>query len=117
MRFNPNIPIYLQIMEEFKKKICAGKYQNNQKIESVRELALQYEVNPNTVQKALTELEKEGLLESRSTSGRFLIINEENIQRLKLETLEKAFNQFILEAYELGISQEELHQYLEEKKL
>ena len=52
--FDPNLPIYIQVMDEIKKKIFNGYYGSGVKIDSVRELALEYSVNPNTIQKALS---------------------------------------------------------------
>ena len=70
--FNDDTPIYLQIMEHFKTEIASGGLKAGDKIPPVRELALEAGVNPNTMQKALSELEREGLLESQRTSGRFV---------------------------------------------
>ena len=116
MEFNPKIPIYLQIIEDVKKMICMGKYQDGEKISSVRELALYYGVNPNTVQKALSELEKEGLLKSVSTSGRFLNVNQESILRLRKEMLDASFDQLMQLASEMRMSEKEFTEYLERKK-
>ena len=68
--FSNDVPIYLQIMEHFKVQIASGKLEVGDKIPPVRELALEAGVNPNTMQKALSELEREGYLESQRTSGR-----------------------------------------------
>ena len=70
MKLNPNLPIYLQVMDEIKKEIVTQVYLPQQKIPSVRELALKYNVNPNTIQKALSELEREELLRSERAIGR-----------------------------------------------
>ena len=70
--FSNDVPIYLQIMEHFKVQIASGKLEVGDKIQPVRELALEAGVNPNTMQKALSELEREGYLESQRTSGRFV---------------------------------------------
>ena len=83
--FDSNIPIYLQVMEDIKIKIANGEYSINARIESVRELALKYGVNPNTVQRALQELEREGLLHAERTSGRFITDDLEKINQCKKE--------------------------------
>lgn len=116
MEFDPKIPIYIQIIEDVKKRICIGKYKDGQKIDSVRDLALYYGVNPNTVQKALSELEQEGLLKSISTSGRFLSLNQASILRLRNEMLDNRFTQFMQLADELGVSEQEFKAYVEVKK-
>ena len=81
--FKDNVPIYLQIMQDIKKQIAAGKLHEKDKVSSVRELALYYGVNPNTVQKALSELEREGLMKSERTLGRFISIDDEKIKKHK----------------------------------
>lgn len=85
MNFESNIPIYLQIMDDFKKQIVKGIWHGGDKVDTVRELAVSYGVNPNTVQRSLSELEREGLLYSERTSGRFITKDEQLIQRLKEE--------------------------------
>ena len=59
MNFDANTPIYLQIMDDFKKRMIKGEWSQNKKIASVRELAVDYGVNPNTIQRSLSELERE----------------------------------------------------------
>ena len=65
-------PIYAQIIEKVSLDIVSGKYQPGDKLPSVRDLAAQAGVNPNTMQKALSELERENLVHSARTSGRFI---------------------------------------------
>ena len=62
--FNNSVPIYLQIVSEIKKQIVSGKLIPGERIPSVRELALTYKVNPNTMQKALIELEENGFFKT-----------------------------------------------------
>ena len=62
MDFNSSVPIYLQLMNDIKLQIVSGQLQPGEKIASVRDLAMHYAVNPNTMQKALSELERENLL-------------------------------------------------------
>ena len=81
--FKDNVPIYLQIMQDIKKQIAAGKLHEKDKVSSVRELALYYGVNPNTVQKALSELEREGLMKSERTLVRFISMDDEKIKDIK----------------------------------
>lgn len=71
-KFTDDIPIYQQIMDLLKQEIASGELAPGQKLPSVRELALEAKVNPNTMQKALAELEREGLLYSQRTAGRFV---------------------------------------------
>ena len=67
-----NRPIYLQLVEELQSRIVSGAYPPGAKIDSVRDLAAEAAVNPNTMQRALAELEQSGLLRSERTSGRFV---------------------------------------------
>lgn len=81
--FDPNLPIYIQVMEEIKKEIFASEYLPGSKLASVRELALEYGVNPNTIQKALSELERTGIIYSRRALGRFVSEDSNLISELK----------------------------------
>lgn len=83
MDFNQAMPIYLQLMDDIKRQIISGQLSPGEKMASVRDLAMQYAVNPNTMQKALGELERENLLFSQRTSGRFVTIDEETIATLR----------------------------------
>ena len=68
-KLSENMPIYVQIMNSVKEAIAAGEISPSERIPSVRELAQDFEVNPNTMQRALNELEREGLLVSERTAG------------------------------------------------
>ena len=119
MEFDNSRPIYLQLLEDFKLKISTGQWPAGEKIDSVRNLASFYEVNPNTVQKALTELEREGLAESRRTAGRFVTDNEKIISNLEDSSFYEIADQFIegAEGLNLGMDQalSQLKLYWEEK--
>ena len=91
-------PIYLQIIERVQMDIITGRYQPGDKLPSVRDLAQEAAVNPNTMQKALSELERSGLIYSQRTSGRFVAhmkqlgITPEEIRQLLAETIEEEKN-------------------------
>ena len=80
---NNDRPIYLQLMERIQTDIVSGKYKPGEKLPSVRELALDAAVNPNTMQKALSELERIGLVYSQRTSGRFITEDDTMLKELK----------------------------------
>ena len=82
-KFNDEQPIYQQIISQIKERIVAGEWKAGDKLKSVRELALEAGVNPNTMQKALAELEREGLVYSQRTAGRFVSDNKEKTDRLQ----------------------------------
>lgn len=71
-KFNNEAPIFLQIMDVIKLRIARGELKPGDKVPPVRELAIEAGVNPNTMQKALSELEREGVLQSERTIGRFV---------------------------------------------
>ncbi|MDR0641968.1 MAG: GntR family transcriptional regulator [Treponema sp.] len=83
MIFHAERPIYLQLMDELKGQIAAGRLAPGEKIASIRELAASYAVNPNTVQRALAELEREGLLSTRRASGKMVTEDAGMIRELR----------------------------------
>lgn len=118
MQFDNTRPIYLQLLEEFKVKISTGEWEAGSKIDSVRNLASTYEVNPNTVQKALAELEREGLTETRRTAGRFVTDDMTKLENLEDDAFKDIADQFIVGAKNLNMSKndaiKELSDYWEE---
>ena len=110
--FNDEIPIYLQIIEHIKMQIISKKYLPNQKIPSVRELSFELEVNPNTVQKALFELENIGLIYTERTNGKFVTDNEKLIEDIKNQTIQKMIDEFYVSMNKLGIENEQVLQIL-----
>lgn len=115
MKFDSNLPIYLQIMDEIKRLIITDVYTPSQKIPSVRELAVSFGVNPNTVQRALSELEREGLLNSERTSGRFICNDITLIQKLKKNMIEQKTDQYIDEVRMFGFDDEAIIQNVKER--
>lgn len=113
MEFDNQRPIYLQLLEEFKLKISTGQWQAGEKIDSVRSLASFYEVNPNTVQKALSELEREGLTETRRTAGRFVTDNASLISDLEDDSFKKIADEFIEGAKNLNLEKDDAIRNLE----
>ena len=81
--------IYLQLVDIIQNRIATGYYAPGSKLASVRDLASEAEVNPNTMQKALAELERMGLVYSQRTSGRFVTDDEGRIQEMKNMGFEK----------------------------
>ena len=92
--FNNDTPIYIQIIEDIKLQIINKRYQPNDKIPSVRELSILYGVNPNTIMKALTELEDLGLIYTERTNGKFITDNEKVINEAKSQTVNDMINKF-----------------------
>lgn len=106
--FKEGRPIYTQIVEQMKMRIASGAYKPGAKVPSVRELAVEAGVNPNTMQRAFAELERDELLHAVRTSGRF-ITEEENV----LSNLQKSLGKnFIKEMFDnlkkLGMNEKEI---------
>jgi len=114
--FKVDIPIYLQIIDYLKKEIISKKYKAGEKLPSVREFSMQFEVNPNTVQKALFELENMGIIVTERTNGKFVTQNENIIENLKKETIEKMANDFYVSCIDLGVKKEEIIEILSSKE-
>lgn len=93
-RLEENMPIYVQIMNKVREAIASGELSPGDRIASVRELASEFEVNPNTMQRALTELEREGLLISERTMGRFVTKDRELISELRKKAAIEAADTF-----------------------
>lgn len=107
-------PIYLQIIERVQMDIITGCYQPGDKLPSVRDLAQEAAVNPNTMQKALSELERSGLIYSQRTSGRFITEDKELIHQMKKELAAAEVSAFVAHMKQLGITPEEIRQLLAE---
>lgn len=107
-------PIYLQIIERVQMDIITGRYQPGDKLPSVRDLAQEAAVNPNTMQKALSELERSGLIYSQRTSGRFITEDKELIHQMKKELATAEVSAFVAHMKQLGITPEEIRQLLAE---
>lgn len=103
MKFDQNMPIYLQIMEHIEYSIISGKYHSGERMDTVRDLAVQYCVNPNTVQRALSELERDQLVFSERTNGRFITNDCERIGALRSVYISEKVDAFIKEMKLLGI--------------
>lgn len=106
-------PIYIQIIERIESDIISGNYQLGEKLPSVRELAAQAAVNPNTMQKAFTELERKGLVYSQRTSGRFITDDKERIKTMRDEVALNQIHAFLTTMKHLGFSYEEIIQLLQ----
>lgn len=109
-----NRPIYLQLMERIQHDIISGVYKPGDKIPSVRDLALDAAVNPNTMQKALSELERSGLLYSQRTSGRFITEDKALLKKMKQELAADHIQQFFTQMRQLGFSDSETLEMIQE---
>lgn len=106
--FKNGIPIYTQIIDEMTMRIASGSYEPGEKLPSVRDLAMDAGVNPNTMQRALAELERRGLVFSERTSGRFVTKEETILKALHEELAKKYFEEFADKLRKIGMSGEEI---------
>jgi DNA-binding transcriptional regulator YhcF (GntR family) len=106
--FKKGIPIYSQIIRKLELDLLSGKYQVGEKLPSVRDLAMEANVNPNTMQRALVEMERSGLIYSERTTGRFVTLEQKRIDDLKDELSKEYFDQFFESLYSLGFSDKEI---------
>ncbi|MGG1638767.1 GntR family transcriptional regulator [Paenibacillus sp. NRS-1760] len=108
VEFDNNLPIYLQIMNYIKKEIVMGRLKAGDKIPAVRELALELQINPNTVQRALQELERENIVETKRGLGRYVTSEELRIMEIKKEMASDLLGHFIQGMQELGFSNKDI---------
>lgn len=107
-KLKDSIPIYVQIMDKIRQSIIAGELKPGQRMMSVRDWALEFGVNPNTVQRALTELEREGIIQSERTIGKFVTKDIELINQERQKEAELAVLQFRERMEALGFTYEEV---------
>jgi len=112
--FDNERPIYIQLVELIRIEIVSGKFKKGERIPSVRELALMMKVNPNTMQKALNELENQKLIYTERTNGKFVTEDEELIENIKKELAKEKVNNYLDSMNSIGISFEESLKYLQE---
>jgi GntR family transcriptional regulator len=107
------IPIYLQIMQEIKKTVAFGGFKAGNKLPSVRELAVQLRVNPNTVARAYRELQYDKIIESRWGGGNFIASDVAKIAEVEKEKIvTDKFREALKSGRELGFNENELQQIL-----
>lgn len=111
--FDNDRPIYIQIVEYLRNEIISGNFKMGEKIPSVRDLAFSTKVNPNTMQKALSELEREGLIYTERTNGKYVTSDEKLIEKVKLEIIDEKVNNFLKDMKKIGITNEEIKKYFE----
>ena len=110
-----NMPIYMQIMNSIRDAIASGELAAGDKVPSVREFASEFEVNPNTMQRALMELEREGILVSERAIGRFVTDDRSRIDAMRREAGSRAADAFIRQMASLGFSEEEMLDFFRER--
>ena len=114
--FDTTRPIYMQLVERIKLMIVTGELASGSKLKSVRDMAEEAGVNPNTMQRALAELEREALVYSQRTSGRFVTEDKELLTKMRDEFAEEKVKTFIESLMQLGYAQDEVITHMVRKK-
>ena len=112
--FDNERPIYIQLVELIRTDIVSGKYEKGSKLPSVRELALTMKVNPNTMQKALVELENEKLIYTERTNGKYVTEDEKKLEKIKKHLAQEKVNNYLNSMKSIGINYENALSYLQE---
>lgn len=110
--FDNNIPIYIQLVKQLKIYIVSGSIKPGERLPSVRELALKTKVNPNTMQKALGELEELKLIYTERTNGKYVTKEKELIEKLKLEYANELTKKYLSDMKSIGFTELEVIEYL-----
>ena len=114
--FRSDLPIYSQLVDQIKLGIVSGSLLPGERLMSVRDMATEAGVNPNTMQRALQELERDGMVYSQRTAGRFVTENMQVIEREKKKLAEEQIRSFLEAMKKLGYRQEEIPALLKEKE-
>ena len=102
--FQDHLPIYAQLMDTLKRRIITGRYLPGEKLPSVRELAAEAGINPNTVQRAFQELEREGLIYTQRATGKYVTENTDEIKTARQELARSQVADFLTAMQSLGYS-------------
>ena len=111
--FDNNIPIYIQVLEYIKIYLISGVFKCGEKLPSVREFATTFKVNPNTMQKALSELESMKLIYTERTNGKYVTKDEELIEKLKDEYATALAKSYFSGMKRIGLGKADSIKYLE----
>ena len=117
MDFDNGLPIYIQIINFIKIKMATGDLKEGEKLPSVRDMAAELKVNPNTVSRSYGELEKENLIFTQRGMGTFVTEDLEKLKALKMKMAHKKIKKFILEMSALGFTKEEVSAAIKDLKM
>ncbi len=115
MKFKDDLPIYIQIMDLIKIQIVNGEYKSGDKLLSVRDLASNLKVNPNTIQRAYQELELEEIVETKRGMGTFVKDDANLFSELKNDIAKNIISKFIIDIKPLGLSRDEIMNIVEKQ--
>ena len=114
--FRSDLPIYSQLVERIKLGIVSGNFRPGERLPSVRDMAAEAGVNPNTMQRALQELERDGMVYAQRTAGRFVTEDMRVIEHTKKQFAEEQIRSFLNAMGKLGYRREEILSLLAEEK-
>ena len=109
------LPIHSQLVDEIIKRVVNKDYLSGERIPSVRELSVEAKVNPNTMQKALQELEEKNIIMTRRTNGKYITKDENVIKKLKEDVSNNIIKKFIKDMNDLGVTESEIIDILRRK--
>ena len=112
VKFSNDKPIFMQLADLIKSEIISGKFNTNDKLPSVREFAFEFQVNPNTVQKALQILEDEGLIITDRTNGKFVAGSSKQLQSQKNKIIKQEIDLFFEKMKGFGLTIEEIKEII-----
>lgn len=115
--FSPGESVYLQIARICRERVLSGEYPPGSQFPPVRKLSLEAAVNPNTVQKALTLLEEEGLIENRGTSGKFVTTDGAALDFARKTVANAAADEYLIKTRRLGLCREEIEALIRERSI
>lgn len=107
-QYDPGVPIYTQIITKIKLRILTGEWKPGDRVPAVRELAMEFGVNPNTMQRSLAELERDGLLFSERTAGRFITQDVALIDDARRQMARQAISAFIRQMEQMGYARRDI---------
>lgn len=110
--FDNNIPIYIQLVEQLKNYIISGNIKPGERLPSIREFALQMQVNPNTMQKALAELENLGIVYTERTNGKYVTMDQKLINKLRSDYANELSKKYISSMRNIGFNELDAIDYL-----
>lgn len=115
MQFDTSRPIWLQLVEEFSRRIAVADWEPGDRIPGVRELAADVGVNPNTVQRALSEMEREGLARSERGAGRYVTDHADRVRELRRELAKGAADSYVKDVAGLALTRADAIRLVEER--
>lgn len=113
--YQREIPIYLQLIELMKRRIISGSYRAGDRLPSIRDMALEYEVTPNTIQRALAVFEQEGIILTERTNGKYITSDLQRLEKMRAEHLQRSMRALVAELTDSGYSREELRRVFEKE--